>query len=58
MSMKVSSIVRFKTNLDTPEKEMGIVISTNFKLKMCDMLFCGDIITCDWEDLEVLSESR
>ena len=54
--MNINTLVRFQTNTNQPDKLLGIVISTNSKHKICDILMCNDIITCDWEDLEKLSE--
>ena len=56
--MNINNLVRFRTNIADVDKSVGIVINTNKKQKICDVLLCNDIITCDWEDLEVLCESR
>ena len=56
--MNINMLVRFQTNTIHPDKSVGIVISTNNKQKICNVLMCNDIITCDWEDLEKLSEVR
>ena len=56
--MNINTLVRFQTNTAQPDKSVGIVISTNNKQKICNILMCNDIITCDWEDLEKLSELR
>ena len=56
--MNINTLVRFQTNTGYPDKSIGIVISTNNKHRICDILMLNDIITCDWEDLEILNEAR
>lgn len=56
--MNINNLVRFRTNNAGVEKSVGIVINTNKKQKICDILMSSDIITCDWEDLEILCKTR
>ena len=48
------ALVRFKTNNRTVCKEIGIVIRCLHTQSISDMLWCNDIITVDWEDLEAV----
>ena len=52
--MKTSQLVRLKTNIEWEDSLIALVIKTNINQKICDILFCQEIITCDWEDLEVI----
>ena len=56
--MKVGSLVRYKTKLVHAELPFGIVLRTLLGYETSDIMFSGEIVTCDWEDLEVLCELR
>tara|TARA_Y100000593_G_C4123880_1_gene244038 strand:- start:262 stop:432 length:171 start_codon:yes stop_codon:yes gene_type:complete len=56
--VRVGNLVRYKTKRAKPETDLGIVLRKLPGYETSDIMFANEIITCDWEDLEVVHELR